>query len=338
METNYDGDYGETTPASETQQAADAGQTPYDSSAPYSDGGSETREDMPRNNPTPDKNNTRQRVAKRNTGREQANDVQTSNRENDYLESLPPYIKEVFNKYDNDPVKIAEAYKAISSTLGKRYESFSDSDWKLFFEANEKFNDVPASKEGYQFQFEPDEEGHQDMLGELWQNGMAELAHEIGLTRNQANTIYNFINFLENEHIKTDMNTRNQYIEKNMKDIQKAWGKTYDLQMARANKGIDVWAEIIGSSREELLEEITNVGAQHNAKFLQLMAILGGEGSETPNTKSFNNNMTPRSASIRLEEMRNDPQKMSILAKPWHPLYKQVSEEVNSLARKKNNY
>jgi hypothetical protein len=294
------------------------------------------------------KRNTRSKQSSRtaeNTSRTAEN---TESNTQQTLNDIPQHVLDVFNKYDNDLVKVGEALIAASTALSKRPNSYTDDDWRAAFVANDKINDIPANRDGYQFKFEPVGDGHQDLMDDNDKQELATLAEYTGLNRSQANALYNFHNFVKNEKAIQSGHLRSKYIEENSTELEKAWGKSYDLQMARANRGFDIWGELIGVPKEKILNSIKTLAQEdsdkvidviaNNAHLLQLLAVLGGEGAETPNTQAFYSNMTPRSAAIRLSEFKSDPHKMHLLASPWLPGHMEARAELSMITERKNNY
>ncbi|MDR1260811.1 MAG: hypothetical protein LBJ80_00075 [Rickettsiales bacterium] len=252
--------------------------------------------------------------------------------------SLPEDVQELYKKYDNDPVKFAKAYEASNALLGKRYESFNDQDWKLFIEKNEQIRDIPQTSDGYEFNFNSTEEDHEDLLSDEWKDSIKQLAYYSGLNRNQANDVFNFLNFAFNLERSNVSKNVYDYVSKNREILKKDWGEDkFDIQLARANKAIDIWARVINKPAEEILEEVQKVGAQHSAIFLELLAAIGASDAQAASTQSYaSSTMTPLTAEVRLKELRNDHQRMSILANPTHPQYAQVRQEIATLSSIKN--
>jgi hypothetical protein len=249
----------------------------------------------------------------------------------DWKNTIPEELRPIVEKY-NSPEHLARAYREAAVAIGKKAESFTDRDWQLFMQANERMNNVPTNPDGYDFESVQLPENNQNLISEDDANELRQFSHYIGLNKEQAQHLYSFLNGLANSSQNVAQESQSAYIAENNKILERDWGKSYKQKMKAVDACLTkIMPQVTGMDPESLKQEITRVGAHHSATFLKMMAAIGEMALE--NTRAGYNALSPFDARSRLEHMKMDPNIKAVLGNRYHKDYPRLSQEFQTLSR-----
>jgi hypothetical protein len=249
----------------------------------------------------------------------------------DWKATVPEDLRPVVDRHDSVE-SLARSNMELQRIVGKKFNSFSDSDWQLFMQANERLNDIPESPDGYNLEFQPKLESSQNMLIEGDVNGLKTIVHSLGLNRTQAQGIHTFLNELANFHYNALEQQRNDYIAANKQMLEKEWGDSYQQKMQAVEACFkNVLPSLSGLDAQQIKNEMEGVGAHHSAAFLKIMASLGEMSLESGRTGY--NAISTFDARTRLDQMKQDSNVRAILGNRHHRDYPKLSSEFKMLSR-----
>ena len=156
---------------------------------------------------------------------------------------------------------------------------------------------MPAEAKGYEFDevegFESDPET---------EGAFKAVAHEIGLTADQANKIHNWLGSNIAEQTATSQKTA----EAGMQSLKGEWGQAFDHKLAQAKNAAHMLEDRVPGI-SEYFDKMAEQGQDADMiRLMDVFAEMSGEtGAQLP--PGVSQGLTPREAQQRIEDAQNNP-------------------------------
>lgn len=261
-------------------------------------------------------------------------------------QNVPEEYRDLAKQY-KDPVALV---KALADTqklaqdrkiaLSRRRENFTDSDWKLFFEADERINNVPANPADYKYNFKPDREMFRDnnYINGEWVNVLQNVCHELRLDTPRAQILMDRFNEFNSfmDRVRAEQAEVNH--DNVIRMFQEEFQSDFDRKSACAKNGTRVMGEEIGRGGdygEQRVNSMLRELSPENAVFLLRHLInLGERVTESARPGYYGVGETKSSAINRLHEYMSDPTIQGIMGNPLHPDFVKTSKTLDMLRHK----
>lgn len=226
-----------------------------------------------------------------------------------------------------DVGNLAKSYINSQKLIGKNRialpgENATDQEWGQFYDSlgrPEKpeaynFGDRPVMPEGMQY----DEQFETTFKG---------LAHQAGLTPQQAKTLYDgYHNYVGNKMTSEGQDTEaqaNQWVD----SLKKEFGKAYDERVDLAQRAVETYGS------PELNEWLDNTGMGNNPMIVKMFAKIGeglAEGvADSTSQRSFT--MTPDQARQEIARYNRDGDFMNAYNNGDHTSHAEAVQKMNNL-------
>lgn len=256
----------------------------------------------------------------------------------DWRSSLPEELKNSTSLSKFKSVEdLAKSYNSMSDILGKRTADFTEEDWEKFISAQETTRGIPATPEDYYIETKPIAEGLQNTLADNELEYLKGLSYDLGLDKQQAQNLYDGINGALNHILQERQAEAIKNFEEQEDLFKKNWGDALETKKQAVESCLDKFLpEITGKDSQYWAEKIEKLGLDHDFDFCNLLANLGETVSQSQSIGY--NNLSPMDASMRLNQIKSDPNLMSIITNKLHPMHKEMSEEFDTLIEIKNQW
>jgi hypothetical protein len=237
--------------------------------------------------------------------------------------TAPTY--DIPEKFGGDVNKLVDSYNQLESKIGSMYslpsEDSSAEKWQEFDqkitstgrylnrpdpsnqESMDKFYNSlgrPESPDKYSLSIDDNVKPYLD------QNTMSnyqQVAHQIGLTNEQANGLMNFE--IARMHQQAEYQTEAK--QNAEQQLRQTWGPDYDNRMAGAKSALNYYAEKYPDAANELM----NGPAGNNPAFIAMLSELGSSLQESGHAGPVQNlqyGMSSEDAREKIAEIRDNPQ------------------------------
>lgn len=242
----------------------------------------------------------------------------------DWRANLAPELQTIAAKF-NSPEAMIKGYAGLQSLIGRKVSDYSKEDWQTYAAMMQDTTNIPANIDGYELQEAPDG----NVLEQEHLDAIKEQAYQLGLNQEQAQALYERENAEYAEHLE---NATHQCVDC-FQQLGDMWGNAYETKLnALTNCVENILPHLAGCSAEEFKEAIGD--AYMNPMLMNLFATIG-EMCQDSGSVGYNN-FTPTDASIRLEQMKSDPDIMKILTNQSDPRHAATKEEFRNLIAMKH--
>lgn len=257
-----------------------------------------------------------------------------------WLDSLSPeYRGALSGKGFKSVDDLARSYSNLESTLGRRTENFTETDWDNMRKATNVIDGVPESADKYEIDIdEYTKENGEKVVNTLDDGGIAyakALSHHLGLNNEKAQMLYDALNNVSIQNNQEIIKMVNESIAETEAEIEKSWGKD----------GIKSREPEIKAALESVVPEYSEASTEWWVKFLGEAEVSGGLkapviklianlGKSVINARNsgYGAPSPAPSASEQLEFMSRDAEMSAILSKQSHPDHARVYKEYMALA------
>ncbi len=238
----------------------------------------------------------------------------------DWRSNLPPEMQQAAARF-NTPEALLKAYIGAESLIGKKVSDFAQQDYQTYANMMQQVTGIPADASGYNIEM-----SHHDScsLSEDDISDLKEVSARMGLNNDQAQALVDTVNAYGNACIEDQINQCNQSFQ----ELANMWGNAADTKLAAIDRCVNsVLPQLMGvpsSTVKELLQ-----GSWTSPAIMNALANLGELSMDSGSTGY--NNLSPTDASIRLEQMKSDPNVTQILMNPTHPRHAELKQEFRTL-------
>jgi hypothetical protein len=252
----------------------------------------------------------------------------------DWRANLAPELQNSMQKF-TDPESLARAYTGLQDLVSKKTNSFSPQDWERYAAVVSEMQGVPVSADQYQIDTTPLSEDRINTFTNEDMEAFKEISHAMGLNAQQAQGLYGVLNEMGNHIMAEQENHAVEYARSNMEELERDWGNASDSKLRAIDNCVNrILPQITGVSADRIKEEVYNSGACNSALLMKIFAAVGELGMES---SSYGyNNIAPMDASMRLSQLRSDPDWVNALINKHHPRHGQAQEEHKTLLNLKN--
>lgn len=259
-----------------------------------------------------------------NNNFQNANNNQLSYDANDWRANLPSEYQQTASKF-NSPEALLKAYIGAESLIGKKVSDFSQYDWQTYSAMMQQHTGIPADVTGYDIRTD----NQINSLSDEEVTNIKYVAHDLQLNNEQAQKLYDYCNEMT---ARQDETMVNQAVD-GFQTLAQMWGNAYQSKLQAVDTCVNsLLPQLTGLTADQIKEELD--GVWMSPPLLNLLATIG-ELSMDSGSRGYNN-ITPMDASVRLEQLKSDPETQKILTNPHDPRYKSVQAELRSLIAMKN--
>ena len=238
----------------------------------------------------------------------------------DWRSNLPPEMQQAAARF-NSPEALLKAYIGAESLIGKKVSDFAQQDYQTYASIMQQVTGIPADASGYNIEMSQHESCAltEDDIADV-----KEISSRLGLNNDQAQALADTMNAYGNACMEDQINQCNQSFQ----ELANMWGNAADTKLAAIDRCVNsVLPQLMGvpsSTVKELLQ-----GSWTSPAIMNALANLGELSMDSGSTGY--NNLSPTDASIRLEQMKSDPNVTQILMNPTHPRHAELKQEFRTL-------
>lgn len=238
----------------------------------------------------------------------------------DWRANLPQELQQAAARF-HSPEAVLKAYMGAESLIGKKVSEYSQQDYQTYASMMQQATGIPQDASGYNIEMSHHESC---ALSDDDISDLKEVSARMGLTNDQAQALVDTVNSYGNACIEDQINQCSQSFQ----ELANMWGNAYESKLESINRCVNsVLPQLMGvpaSTVQELLQ-----GSWKSPAIMNALANLGELSMDSGSTGY--NNLSPTDASIRLEQMKSDPDVTQILMNPTHPRHAELKQEFRTL-------
>jgi hypothetical protein len=253
----------------------------------------------------------------------------------DWVATLPSDLQELVTKYEGDPITLLKAFRSSKEALSKRQDQYTDADWDAVASHEERVYGIPKDQNGYEFRFEKVSEYSKPMealASEDFTNVFRQAAHELKLSKDQAQGIFSFMNeissrteaYIQNQKKENETNAYNA--------LQKEWGKDFQQNIGYAERAFKDTLPKMGVSPEVLEADLSTLDIKFKPEIMKVLAAIGRLSSPSPRVGY--SNMSQMDAKVQLDQLINDKNFMTAFANYAHKDHAEARKTYAALHKK----
>lgn len=260
----------------------------------------------------------------------------------DWRANIDPAYQGIASRY-SDVNELAKALYHSSSALRQKMDLNNPEQFAQYRQALEGYNNIPSLPDRYDIDttdlgwLADNGISPEDQAWVLTKEEMSDLKHKAynnQLTNEQANVEAQ----IKNAEKLLDMQAGaaqvyNQAYEASQ-TLQKEWGNAAPQKCKAVEVALAKTLPQMGCDGKQLYIDLCKSGMMYNPSMLKMLASIGEMSMDRP--KNGYSNIAPMDANITLEQLKSDPDFMSIVSNVNHPQCREYTERMLSLARAKH--
>jgi hypothetical protein len=252
----------------------------------------------------------------------------------EWLNQLPPDMQSLVAKYDYDLSKTLKAHLSAEEALSKRNEQFSDNDWETYHSYEERVHGVPKTPDGYEFKFEKLSEHSQPVLHENFTKALQGVAHDLSLSKKQAQGLFSFLNEVSSQAAaEYDATTKEAQVNA-YNHLKKEWRNGFQENIGYAERAFHDILPKMGVNPNALQNEFANLDLKFFPEIMKTLAAVGRAFSSSP--RRGYNNMTPSDAMVELQQFKENREMMDAFTSRSHKNHQKALDMFYRLSEKAN--
>ena len=242
----------------------------------------------------------------------------------DFVSTLPEELRaQAAKKGFKGAADAIKAHAELESLMGKRFEDLTADEVKSL---NVKMG-APEDPTGYELSV-PEELS--EYLSPELQDGFAKLAHEQGISKTQAESLYNWYMENQTKELSLLQSSRQQQAEEQVNVLKQEFGVAFDEKVSLANQALRQFGG------DDAVTALAESGMSSNPALVKMLSEVGKLiGEDQPvgqSNRSFTE--TPAEAKAQIAELYRDKAFMKAFSNPMESGYKAAQEKMEILYKK----